>query len=117
MSTSRRSLFRAAGIAAVATTVSGVAAPAIAATPADGSPRRAGNTILTGADVAAADGWAIFAGRRVGIITNPTGVLHDFTSIVDDMVAQGVSVEAVFGPEHGFRGTAQAGSPHRRHRL
>ena len=110
MSTSRRGLFRAAGIAAAATTASGIAVPAIAATPTDATHRKAGSRVVTGADVAAADGWRIFAGRRVGIITNPTGVLRDFTSIVDDMVAQGVTVGAVFGPEHGFRGTAQAGS-------
>lgn len=110
MSTSRRTLFRAAGIAAAATTVTGITAPAMAAKPADGNKRPPGQRIINGADVAAADGWKVLAGRRVGIITNPTGVLGDFTSIVDDMVDKGVDVGAVFGPEHGFRGTAQAGS-------
>ena len=44
------------------------------------------------------------------MVTNPTGVLTDLHSIVDAMVASGaVDVRAVFGPEHGFRGTAQAG--------
>ncbi|MEO7588204.1 MAG: DUF1343 domain-containing protein [Arachnia sp.] len=109
MSTSRRGLFRAAGIATAAGTVSGIGAPAFADGPADGT-RRNGGGVMAGADVAAADNWRILAGRRVGVITNPTGVLRDFTSIVDDMVARGVVVGAVFGPEHGFRGTAQAGS-------
>ncbi len=109
MTTSRRGLFRATGIAAAAGAVSGIAVPAVAQQPSDGTRgRRHGFT--NGADVASADGWSMLAGRRVGIITNPTGVLKDFTSIVDDMVAQGVTVSAVFGPEHGFRGTAQAGS-------
>ncbi|MGO1384649.1 MAG: exo-beta-N-acetylmuramidase NamZ family protein [Arachnia sp.] len=106
MTTSRRNLFRATGIAAAAGAASGIAIPAVAQAPAVGSD----HGLLNGADVASADGWSIVAGRRVGIITNPTGVLKDFTSIVDDMVAQGVDVGAVFGPEHGFRGTAQAGS-------
>ncbi|MFC6706666.1 exo-beta-N-acetylmuramidase NamZ domain-containing protein [Flexivirga alba] len=64
-----------------------------------------------GADVAAADGWKVFAGQRIGVITNPTGVVRDgLRSIVDVMVESGkVEIGGVFGPEHGFRGTAQAG--------
>ena len=109
MSTSRRGLFRAAGIATAAGAISGIASPAFADRRADQT-RQNGGGFTAGADVAAADNWRIFNGRRVGIITNPTGVLQDFTSIVDDMVAKGVTVGGVFGPEHGFRGTAQAGS-------
>jgi uncharacterized protein YbbC (DUF1343 family) len=44
------------------------------------------------------------------VISNPTGILPDFNHIVDTMHASGkVNVVAVFGPEHGFRGSAQAG--------
>src|SRR5699024_10375289 len=70
-----------------------------------------GPTVRTGADVAHDDGWRVFSGRRIGIITNPTGIISDgLISIVDAMHASGkVDVGAVFGPEHGFRGTAQAG--------
>lgn len=64
---------------------------------------------VPGADVLAADGWRRLKGRKVGVLTNPTGVLRDHTHIVDSMVAAGVPPTAVFGPEHGFRGTAQAG--------
>ena len=65
----------------------------------------------TGADVVAAEDWREFRGQRVGVITNPTGVLSgSLVSIVDAMVAAGVKVGGVFGPEHGFRGAAQAGS-------
>ena len=54
--------------------------------------------------------WREFRGQRVGVITNPTGVISgSLISIVDAMVAAGVSVGGVFGPEHGFRGAAQAG--------
>ena len=59
-------------------------------------------------DAAQAHG-ASLDGRKVGVLTNPTGVLKDQTHVVDSMVAHGVKPHAVFGPEHGFRGTAQAG--------
>lgn len=64
-----------------------------------------------GADVAAANNWKVFSGQRIGVITNPTGVVRDgLRSIVDVMVESGrVEIGGVFGPEHGFRGTAQAG--------
>ena len=108
----RRGLLGAAG-AGAATVLGAVAAsPARAAGgPAPGrrpSPRR----VTPGADIAAADGWSVFAGRRIGVITNPTGVVRDgLRSIVDVMVeSTKVEVGGVFGPEHGFRGTAQAGS-------
>lgn len=85
------------------------AGPAVAATGATAPAAAGGRRIKTGADVAASAKWRVFSGQKVGIITNPTGVLEDFTSIVDAMVDGGVDVGAVFGPEHGFRGTAQAG--------
>ncbi|MDR2998019.1 MAG: DUF1343 domain-containing protein [Microbacterium sp.] len=108
MSISRRGLFGAAGVAAA--TAAGVALTGTSATATTAATSAAGGRrIRTGADIAASDKWRIFAGRKVGVITNPTGVLEDFTSIVDDMVARGVDLKAVFGPEHGFRGTAQAG--------
>ena len=66
--------------------------------------------VRTGADVSAARRWRDFAGQKVGVITNPTGVITgSMISIVDTMVAAGVKVGGVFGPEHGFRGAAQAG--------
>ncbi len=66
--------------------------------------------VTPGADRAAADDWSALSGERVGIITNPTGVLRNLRNIVDEMHESGaVSIAGVFGPEHGFRGTAQAG--------
>jgi uncharacterized protein YbbC (DUF1343 family) len=65
--------------------------------------------VIPGADLMAAQGWRALAGRRVGVLTNPTGALRDHTHIVDSMVAAGMRPTAAFGPEHGFRGTAQAG--------
>jgi len=68
-----------------------------------------GRRLATGAEVAAAGGWRLLDGRAVGVVTNPTGVLRDQTHVVDSMVAAGRVPRAAFGPEHGFRGTAQAG--------
>lgn len=70
----------------------------------------AGRGVLTGAQQWAADGWNALRGHRVGVISNPTGILADASHIVDSMVASGaVNIVGVFGPEHGFRGSAQAG--------
>ncbi|GAA3024675.1 exo-beta-N-acetylmuramidase NamZ family protein [Streptomyces glomeratus] len=69
-----------------------------------------GRRLRTGFERLAADGYALLDGRRVGVVTNPTGVTRDLRHIVDVMHADPrVNLVAVFGPEHGFRGTAQAG--------
>jgi uncharacterized protein YbbC (DUF1343 family) len=74
-------------------------------------------TVTPGADRLARSGWAALRGQRVGVVTNPTGILQDLTHVVDAMVTAGrVEVVAVFGPEHGFRGTAQAGDSEGSHR-
>ena len=79
-----------------------------AAPPATAAPAR--RQLRTGFERLAADGYALLYGRRVGIVTNPTGVTRDVHHIVDVMHADPrVNLTAVFGPEHGFRGTAQAG--------
>ncbi|WP_329599037.1 DUF1343 domain-containing protein [Streptomyces pseudovenezuelae] len=64
----------------------------------------------TGFENLAASGYEQLRGQRIGIVTNPTGVTRDVRHIVDVMHAdKRVDLRAVFGPEHGFRGTAQAG--------
>ncbi|MCC5475042.1 exo-beta-N-acetylmuramidase NamZ family protein [Streptomyces barringtoniae] len=64
----------------------------------------------TGFERLAADGYSLLKGRRVGVVTNPTGITRDTAHIVDVMHRDPrVQLTAVFGPEHGFRGTAQAG--------
>jgi uncharacterized protein YbbC (DUF1343 family) len=48
--------------------------------------------------------------QRVGLITNPTGVGRDLVSIVEKFRAHpSVKLAALYGPEHGVRGNAQAG--------
>jgi uncharacterized protein YbbC (DUF1343 family) len=49
-------------------------------------------------------------GKRLGLLTHPAAVLPDLSLGLDVLLAAGQPVVAVFGPEHGLRGTAQAGS-------
>ncbi len=52
----------------------------------------------------------LFAGRRVGLVANHTSCRGDGQHIVDVFRGmEGVRVVALFSPEHGFRGTEQAG--------
>lgn len=53
----------------------------------------------------------ILKGKRVGLITNPTGINAKRTSIVDLFdQSDDFELTALYGPEHGVRGDAQAGS-------
>ncbi len=47
-------------------------------------------------------------GKRVGVLVNHTSLVG-ITHIVDTLISRGVDVKKVFAPEHGFRGTADAG--------
>ena len=51
---------------------------------------------------------AFLRGRRVGIMTNPTGVDHQLRSTIDLLCAR-YNVTALFAVEHGIRGDIQAG--------
>ncbi|MGA4507930.1 exo-beta-N-acetylmuramidase NamZ family protein [Propionibacteriaceae bacterium G1746] len=105
MPLNRRLLIGGTSAAAVATTAAAFAAPTTSHAAVTGS----GTVVKTGADVQAAQGWAALTGRKLGILSNPTGILADGTHIVDNMAAANLDILGVFGPEHGFRGTAQAG--------
>lgn len=61
--------------------------------------------VLCGADVIADEGFS-FKGR-CGLVTNPTGVLRDLSSTAD-MLRDKCNLTALFAPEHGVRGDAQA---------
>lgn len=60
--------------------------------------------VSPGIDVLLADSLHLVSGRRVGLLTNQTGVDRRGTSDVERMLAAGVSLTALFSPEHGFRG-------------
>jgi uncharacterized protein YbbC (DUF1343 family) len=66
--------------------------------------------VRPGVEVWAAQGFAPLAGKRVGLITNPTGVTSDLRSTVDVLHdADAIQLVALFGPEHGVRGDIFAG--------
>ncbi|WP_098025244.1 exo-beta-N-acetylmuramidase NamZ domain-containing protein [Streptomyces sp. st115] len=110
MSLSRRGLLAAGGaVGALAATAAGTGPAAASAGSGHGSGPGRGR-VRTGFDRLAADGYRLLRGQKVGIVTNPTGVTADVRHIVDVMHPDArVNLTAVFGPEHGFRGTAQAG--------
>jgi uncharacterized protein YbbC (DUF1343 family)/CubicO group peptidase (beta-lactamase class C family) len=58
----------------------------------------------TGLDVLEQDNFKIFQGKRIGLITNQTGVDRLGRRNVDMMRAAGVNVAALFSPEHGLAG-------------
>ena len=60
---------------------------------------------LTGIDVLEAQNFAPLAGKRVGLITNQTGIDRNGRSTIDLLAhAPGVKLVALFSPEHGIRG-------------
>jgi len=61
--------------------------------------------VLTGIDVLVRDDFAPLRGSRVGLVTNHTGLTRDGRATIDALhQAPGVSLGALFGPEHGIRG-------------
>ncbi len=63
-----------------------------------------------GVDVLFEKHIGLLRGKRVGLITNPTGVTRDLVSIVEVFRAHpDFKLAALYGPEHGVRGNAQAG--------
>jgi uncharacterized protein YbbC (DUF1343 family)/CubicO group peptidase (beta-lactamase class C family) len=59
---------------------------------------------LTGLDVLVQQKFAPLAGKRVGLITNHTGLSRDGRRNVDLMLAAGIKVTALLSPEHGLAG-------------
>ncbi|MCA0172237.1 exo-beta-N-acetylmuramidase NamZ domain-containing protein [Bacillus sp. RAR_GA_16] len=63
-----------------------------------------------GVEVLLEDQKELIEGKSVGLITNPTGVDQELNSIVDLLNNDSdVDLKALYGPEHGVRGSAQAG--------
>ena len=54
------------------------------------------------------DAMPVFAGKRVGLITNSTGMNSSFESTVDVLYTK-TNLVALFSPEHGIRGAVKAG--------
>jgi uncharacterized protein YbbC (DUF1343 family) len=47
--------------------------------------------------------------KKVGVVSNQTGILSNKMHLVDFLVSNAIQVQKIFAPEHGFRGTADAG--------
>jgi uncharacterized protein YbbC (DUF1343 family)/CubicO group peptidase (beta-lactamase class C family) len=60
--------------------------------------------VLTGLDVLAADNFTALRGKRIGLITNQTGMSRDGRRNIDLMLAAGIHISALFSPEHGLAG-------------
>ncbi|HUP03327.1 MAG TPA: exo-beta-N-acetylmuramidase NamZ domain-containing protein [Bryobacteraceae bacterium] len=64
----------------------------------------------TGLDVLEDRRFDVFQGKRIGLVTNQTGVDREGRRNVDVMKQAGVNVVALFSPEHGLGGAAEAGA-------
>jgi uncharacterized protein YbbC (DUF1343 family) len=77
---------------------------------AESMPSAQPNQVLNGLDVLEQDGFAALEGKRVGLITNATGINRRLESNIDLLHrAPNVDLVALFGPEHGVRGDISAG--------
>lgn len=66
--------------------------------------------VNTGLETLISSNFEILKGKKVGLITNPTGVDHNLKSTIDILFnAQNVQLVALFSPEHGVRGDFAAG--------
>lgn len=66
---------------------------------------------MFGFEVLLAEQKDVLVGKRVGLVTNPTGVDKELNSIVDVLYSDpDIDLVALYGPEHGVRGNAQAGA-------
>jgi uncharacterized protein YbbC (DUF1343 family) len=66
--------------------------------------------VMTGIEVLRQTGFQKLIGKRVGLVTNPSGVDSQLQSTIDILFnAPGVNLVALYGPEHGVRGDAYAG--------
>lgn len=51
----------------------------------------------------------ILKDKKVGVVTNQTGILSNKTHLVDFLLEKKINIQKIYAPEHGFRGTADAG--------
>lgn len=66
--------------------------------------------VKTGIEVLRDRNFDLLKGKRVGLVTNPTGVDRNLKSTIDILFeAKEVNLTALYGPEHGVRGNYSAG--------
>ena len=84
--------------------------PSTAPTDASVTETESGATVKPGIEVLRASGFSALEGKRVGLITNPTGIDNNLKSTIDILAeADNVQLTALFAPEHGVRGDYVAG--------
>jgi uncharacterized protein YbbC (DUF1343 family)/CubicO group peptidase (beta-lactamase class C family) len=68
--------------------------------------------VASGIDVLRANGFALLRGKRVGLLTNHTGIARDGATTIDLIHdAKDVTLVRLFSPEHGIRGILDAAVP------
>lgn len=76
-----------------------------AAWPVEAAPK-----VKPGIEVLEEMGFAPLKGKRVGLVTNPSGVDHNLRSTIEILYeSEDVDLVALYGPEHGVRGDVYAG--------
>jgi uncharacterized protein YbbC (DUF1343 family) len=73
-------------------------------------PDALGEGVRPGIDVLLDDSLHHISGRRIGLLTNQTGVDRDGTDDLERLRAAGAQVTAIFAPEHGYRGMLDSSS-------
>jgi uncharacterized protein YbbC (DUF1343 family) len=68
-----------------------------------------GQTVETGAVVLLKEHLSELQGKKLGMVVNQTSVVGN-THLVDTLLKRGCAITAIFAPEHGFRGDADAGA-------
>lgn len=68
-----------------------------------------GAAVQSGAEVLIGEKLDLLAGQRVGLVTNHSAVVGD-DHLIDLLNEAGIEITALFGPEHGIRGDADAGA-------
>lgn len=63
----------------------------------------------TGLEVLHSEQFRRLQGRKIGLVTHPAAALPDGTQTIEALQAAGIKLTALFGPEHGVRGTVPAG--------
>ena len=64
----------------------------------------------TGLDVLSNSNFNIISGKKIGLITNQTGLDKNLTQNIELLInSSNIELKAIFSPEHGFKGTEIAG--------
>jgi len=67
-------------------------------------PKKRAESVLNGIDVLVSENFRSLQGKKVGLITNHTGITRDGRRNIDVMRQAGVDLRALYSPEHGIAG-------------